>query len=251
MSPFITEQVAAMLKAIEPVLQQFDIDFYVVGAIARDIQLGEFAHARKTNDVDLAIRVGDEKQFNALKAALVETGDFTAHKTEAIKLFYKKAIEVDLLPFGEIEGENRDVTLHEPKLFQINMPGFKEIYPYVEWIELEDVGGLKICSLEGLVLLKLIAYDDRPARTKDITDIDHILKYFFEINQDDIYEDHFDLMDIYDTRDKDYLALVGAHVIGRKLKKIIGEDQQLRERILKILDKRPTHLWGAISSSLK
>lgn len=84
MNQFITEQVTAMLKAIEPVLQQLDIDFYIVGAIARDIQLGEFVHARKTNDVDLAIRVGDEKQFNMSKTALIETGDFTAHETEAI-----------------------------------------------------------------------------------------------------------------------------------------------------------------------
>lgn len=84
MNEFITEQVAAMLKAIESVLQQLDIDFYVVGAIARDIQLGEFVHVRKTNDVDVAIRVGDEHQFNALKSALVATGDFSEHETEAI-----------------------------------------------------------------------------------------------------------------------------------------------------------------------
>lgn len=251
MSQFITEQVAAMLKTIEPVLQQLDIDFYLVGAIARDIQLGEFVHARKTNDVDIAIRVGDEQQFNALKEALIETGDFTAHETEAIKLFYKNAVEVDLLPFGEIEGDNRDVTLHEPKLFQLNMPGFKELYPYTSEIEIEAIGGLKICSLEGLVLLKLIAHDDRPERTKDLTDIDHILQYFFEINQDDIYEDHFELMDLYDTQHKDYLPLVGAHVIGRKLKRIILDDQQLTDRILKILDKRPTHLWQAIAAGLK
>jgi predicted nucleotidyltransferase len=72
----INEQVAVMLKAIEPVLKGLGIDFYMVGTVARDIQLGEFAHTRKTNDVDIAIRVGDEAEYDAVKAALVGTGDF-------------------------------------------------------------------------------------------------------------------------------------------------------------------------------
>lgn len=74
-------------------------------AIARDIQLGDFVNTRKTNDVDIAIRVGDEKQFSILKKALIETGRFVAHESEAIKLFHNGAIELDLLPFGDIEDE--------------------------------------------------------------------------------------------------------------------------------------------------
>jgi len=35
------------------------------------------------------------------------------------------------------------------------MPGFKEAYPFAEEIDLGKAGSLKICSLEGLVLLKL------------------------------------------------------------------------------------------------
>src|SRR6185312_8610549 len=106
MGDLIQPAIIEMLKEIEPVLQKFDIDFYVVGAIARDIQLGEYIATRKTNDVDIAIRVGDEKQFAELKRALVETGNFTPHETEAIKLFHKGGIELDLLPFGDIEDIN-------------------------------------------------------------------------------------------------------------------------------------------------
>jgi hypothetical protein len=64
---------------------------------------------------------------------------------------------------------------------------------------------LKICSLEGLVMLKIIAYGDRPSRTKDIADIDHIIHYYFELSQDNIYEDHFDVMDLYPTSSTGYL----------------------------------------------
>jgi predicted nucleotidyltransferase len=250
MSNLIQPAIVEMLKEIEPILQKFDIDFYVVGAIARDIQLGEYIATRKTNDVDVAIKVGDEKQFSDLKQALVETGNFKPHKTEAIKLFHKGAIELDLLPFGDIEDVNREIKLHDPKIFTISMPGFKEIYPFVKEVGFGKLGSLKICSLEGLVLLKLIAYGDMPTRTKDIADIDHILRYFFEINQEDVYQDHFEIMEFYSTDDKDYLPLVGARVVGRKLSMFLGDDKSLRTRVGNILQKRQTNLWQAIFEGL-
>jgi predicted nucleotidyltransferase len=250
MADLIQPAVLDMLREIEPILQKFDIDFYVVGAIARDIQLGDFINTRKTNDVDIAIRVGDEKQFSALKKALIDTGRFTAHESEAIKLFHNGAIELDLLPFGDIEDDKREIKLYDPKLFTISMPGFKEAYPFAEEIDINKAGSFKICSLEGLVLLKLVAYGDKPSRTKDVTDIDHILRYFFEINQDNVYDDHFDIMEIYNTEDRDYLPLVGARVIGRKLNLIVGDDKALRDRISNTLIKRPTNLWQALLDGL-
>jgi predicted nucleotidyltransferase len=47
--------------------------------------------------------IADEGQFYTIKDALLQTGAFTAHETEAIKLCYKHAIEIDLMPFGDIE----------------------------------------------------------------------------------------------------------------------------------------------------
>ena len=101
-----------------------------------------------------------EGQFYAIKEALLQTGVFTAHETEAIKLFYKQAIEFDLMPFGEIENENRKIRIYKPQLFVMDVPGFKEVFPSAEEIEISNSSRLKVCSLEGLVLLKLIAYDD-------------------------------------------------------------------------------------------
>ncbi|WP_426672097.1 hypothetical protein ACPPVU_12785 [Mucilaginibacter sp. McL0603] len=246
MPNLIQPAIAEMLKAFEATLKKFNIDFYVVGAVARDIQLGEYITARKTNDVDIAIRVGNEKQYSVLKHALTDSGDFVAHTSEAIKLFYKGAIELDLLPFGDIEDDNREIKLHDPKLFIINMPGFKEVYPFAKEIEFENLGSLKICSLEGLVFLKLMAYGDNPSRTKDIADIDHILINFFDINETAVYNDHYDLMERYPTENRDYLHLVGAHAIGRQLRKFILKDKSLHDRITKTLQKRPTSLWQAI-----
>lgn len=55
-----------MLKAMEPVFAALEIDYYVVGAVARDIHLSadlNSAALRKTNDVDLAILVNNSPLF--------------------------------------------------------------------------------------------------------------------------------------------------------------------------------------------
>jgi predicted nucleotidyltransferase len=137
-----------MLKDMEDVFTAFGIDYYIVGAVARDIHLSaepDAAALRKTNDVDLAIMVDDEGQFNQLKAALIATGKFTAHAKETIKLFYHDAIEVDLLPFGKIEEQNRNVKLTDPS-FVLNMPGFLEVYPFAKDIKVTDNMSIKVCT---------------------------------------------------------------------------------------------------------
>jgi predicted nucleotidyltransferase len=126
-----------MLKEMELIFAGFGVDFYIVGATARNYHLSASEEAtalRKTDDVDLAILLNDAGQFNSIKAKLIESRKFTAHPTEHIKLFYEERIEVNLLPFGKIEASNGMVFLQPPNSFSLSMPGFKEVYPFVEEI---------------------------------------------------------------------------------------------------------------------
>jgi len=128
----LTQPLLNMLAGLEKVFAELDIDFYIVGAVARDIQFSlknENIRARATEDVDIAVMVSDQAQYTAIKNALIASGEFTAHETEAIKLYYQNAIEIDLLPFGDIENEQREIKLTDP-MFILNMPGFSEVFPY-------------------------------------------------------------------------------------------------------------------------
>ena len=240
--------IAELLTDLEAVFSKFDIDFYLVGAVARDINLSaneELTSTRGTKDVDLAVTISDEGQYNQVKAALVETGLFKAHETEAIKLMYKNSIEVDLLPFGEIEQPNRNVKLTDPT-FVLNMPGFTEVYPFVKDFSLENGQTVKVCTMEGIILLKLIAHNDRPQRTKDIVDIEHIIQSYFELYDDDIYMVHYEILVLYDTNDNDYIHLVCARLIGRKMKMMLEDSPELAQRVIAILSKRETARWQAM-----
>lgn len=54
---------------------------------------------------DLSIRARDNyaERDGTIALTFGETTEFTAHEAEAIKLYYQNAIEIDLLPFGDIE----------------------------------------------------------------------------------------------------------------------------------------------------
>jgi len=241
--------VAEMLKTMETVFRAFEVDYYLVGALARDIRLSTqegFAAKRKTNDVDIAILLDNERQFYAIKEALVATNLFEESSYKAIKLIYKAAIEVDLLPFGEIENEGRQLLLSKHTLLVMDMNGFKEVYPFTQTITVAEGLSLNVCSLEGLVILKLIANNDNPDRTKDITDIEHFIDVYFELNTDEIYTDYMEVMDLYNTDQNIFLALVSARIIGRKMKEMLASTEATHQHLKLILASRPVPTWLAM-----
>lgn len=249
----LSPNVIEMLHEMENVFNKFGVEYYLVGAFARDVQFqtkNPESFIRKTNDIDLAISISNENGYNAIIDALVATSSFTRDEKEIIKLHYKLGIEVDLIPFGKIEDQNREVKLKKPKAFTLQMPGFAEAFPFIEIIKLGDLA-INTCPIDGLVMLKLISWDDRPHRTKDIDDIEKIIKAYFDWNTDEIYETYFDVMEIYDTNDVYfYLPKVSAHIIGRKMKRLLETSPDLKNRIINILGKREDPLWESIKMGL-
>jgi len=116
---------------------------------------------------------------------------------------------------------------------QIAINGFREVYETgTDDVEFEDGHTFKVCTLPGIVILKLIAFDDRPEiRQKDIKDIALILKHYFDIESDLIYDDHSDLFDA----DKD-LHYIAVRVLGRQIKSIISKSEELTSRVIGILE---------------
>jgi len=241
--------VAEMLKAMENTFREFGLDYFLVGALARDLRLSshkDFEAKRKTKDIDIAVMLDGEEKFYAIKDALLATGDFEESKIKTIKLIYKGGIEVDLLPFGEIENEDRELQLSRHALLLMDMTGFKEVFPFVDTITVAEDLSLNVCSLEGLIILKLIANDDNPSRTKDISDIEHFIEVYFDLNSNEIYTEYLDSMDLYNTGSSIYLPLVSARVVGKKMKMMLTRHTETTEHIKTVLAKRPVAIWQAM-----
>jgi predicted nucleotidyltransferase len=132
----------------------------------------------------------------------------------------------------------------------MDVPGFREVLPAVEQVTVEG-HTIRVCSLEGIVLLKIIANADNPSRTKDITDIEHIVNVYFELNDDRIYEEFNDVLELYDVGDMDYLGLVSARVIGRIMGQLLTGSPALRQRVLDILQSKFSgRCWQEISEGV-
>lgn len=227
-----------MLAALERGFAAFHVDFYLVGAVARDIwmtAINEIPPSRITRDIDFAVFIQEKETYEKLKRYLVEIEHFQPSKENSFVLLWQGRMQVDLLPFGNIEDENAKVSFEGTGLTSLNMPGFMEIYESgLPELELEGKHRFKFCTLPGIVILKLIAWEDRPEiRRDDLKDILTILTHFFEMYTDQIYEHHSNLFG-----DDDFgLNLIAARVMGREMKKIAIRNEKLYERLTNLLEK--------------
>ena len=221
-----------MFRLIDEVLRQHETPYYLIGANAISLQLlrqGE-APLRATKDIDFAVMVSSFAQYDAIKSDLVTRGfqvlrlPFTLYHTE-------HQVVIDLLPFGGIE-ENDTVNFTERQVDLVVL-GFKETLSETDTIRFDQSYAVQVPPLAGMVVLKLIAWSDRPEmRDTDLDDIYRIVSVFHDLSFDEIVERHSDLLlrEPYDER------LIAARVIGYKIAPITSSSVKLRERIIQVLD---------------
>jgi predicted nucleotidyltransferase len=232
-------KLSIMLDALERGFEKFGIDFYLIGAVSRDVWMAginKIKPRRTTGDIDFAVYVNNKGVYEALKEYLITQEGFSSYQQNAFVLIYKDGTEVDLLPFGAIEDEDRRVTVQGTGYTSVHVDGFHEVYenslPEVE------IGNhkFKFCSLPGIVLLKMIAWEDRPeARSGDIVDISDVFNHYFDMHSDEIYEKHSDIFTAEDAENAT-LTELAARVMGREIKSIAQRNEKLLARIANILD---------------
>jgi len=110
-----------VFKALERGFEATGIDFYLVGALARDIWMTgmhDVPQVRRTRDIDFAVLVSAQEEFEQLKDCLAEQEGFKTYKENPYVLIGPKGVEVDLMPFGDIEKEGT-VTFTGPGMASI------------------------------------------------------------------------------------------------------------------------------------
>ncbi len=224
-----------VFSALEEAFAATGTDFYIIGALARDVWYARGEKSfRGTKDVDFAVLVGSHEEYDAVRNYLKEHSHFQDTKENSFVMVTPKGIQVDILPFGEIEIDD-GITVTGEGMTSIKVNGFNEVYQSgTAEIELITGHHFKVATLSSIVLLKFIAFDDRPERrTKDARDIANIIDHFFDLQADLIYGKHVDLFK--DENDPRTLQDISAVVIGREIKEICAGNARLLERLQKIL----------------
>lgn len=211
----------------------------MVGAFARDIIQEQIFGGKRglhTKDIDIGILLPDWSAYEKVIAELTQQRGFRAGRL-VHEFFSPTNIQTDILPFGSVEN-NRSISFPSAPHFGINMMGFAEAWEYRLTVNLDGKQELNIPSATGIIMLKLIAWNDRhpqPVSLKHITDIGELLEsYYFgtydEVNDDPRFADVYDILG-----DDTLLPLHSGVVVGRKLHIVTKKFPETRAKLLELL----------------
>ena len=231
----IDQRAVEALTAIKKESDILDIDFCIVGAFARDIIMKHcygIKPRRMTVDIDLAINIADWEQFDKLIGALIGTGQFSPTREPQRYLF--DVIPIDIVPFGDIAGEQVKIGWPpEHKIF-MSILGFKGAFENSIMVRLNSDPELdvKVPTLPSLAVMKLISWNERyPERGKDAEDLLLIMhEYEHAGNFSRLYTNEPDLLK--EERFDNQLASI--RLLGRDM--AMMSDKETAREVISILD---------------
>lgn len=227
---------------IDEVMRELQVPYYLIGvsAIALELLKEGIKPRRGTKDIDFAVMISSIKAYENISAALASKG---FNKVDAPWTFYseKFKVAIDLLPFGEIE-ENHIVNFDE-RYTDLHVLGFSEVMEEAVQVEIEEKIA-NIPPLPGMVILKLIAWSDRPEeRGDDLPDILRIIQHYYDLKWDEIVEKHFDTLD----KEPFDQLMIAAEVLGRNSRLYLQKSEAISARVLSVLE---TNLEDASKSAI-
>lgn len=229
------ERLKALFQTLEVIFKSVEIDFYFLGAFAKDIwnSIYDLPSNRMTKDIDIAVLVPDKGKFEILCDLMIESGRFTGVKNNQVKFIFDQAVEIDIIPFGGYDIF-QDKNLTDLVTYAM-LPdsGFEVVYQQgLDAVDFDDVFQFKVCSLPSIVLLKFLAYENVPEyRVKDLKDIFHILTHYFDVADDTIYAEHLDLFD-----DENFDTIrVAARVMGRTMQPMLNQNKKIKAKVVGLL----------------
>jgi len=221
-----------VFDCIDEVMIKLNVSYYLIGASAISLELLKdgVKPSRGTKDIDFAIMISSIQEFESI---VEELSNYGFNKVEAPWTLYNAHynIVIDLLPFGEIE-EKFTLNFNE-RYTDLHVLGLSEVLKDPETVQIEEKA-IQIPSLPGMVILKLIAWSDRPEeRDSDLYDILRIIEHYFDLNFDEIVEHHNDTFPENDELDQ---LKVAARVLGRKASQFLNISETINDRILKTIN---------------
>ena len=233
-------ELKSILQALNSFFQSKEIDFYIVGATARDILLTNLyglIPERKTMDIDIAVAISNWEEFEIIERELPQREYFEKDSHQKQRFIYKEFYAIDVIPFGKIAQKDGNIYWPPDGVIAMSVSGFPEIGAATISVSIDNEFTIKVSSLSGFFLLKLMAWKDRHLySSKDAYDIALILLHYLEINEQRAYEEHYDL---YEAEPFDQVEASG-RLIARDVKALIEYNKDTMTYLIKILEKEIT-----------
>lgn len=99
-------------------------------------------------------------------------------------------LPIDIIPFGNLADKNGQIQWPPSHDITMSVVGFQEAYDSALTVVLQETQ-LKVASLPGIVMLKLMAWDERgEENSKDATDFYSVLSRYGQIHDGRLWEDY-------------------------------------------------------------
>lgn len=119
----------------------------------------------------------------------------------------------------------------------MNVLGFKETLADPSIVLLDDVLTVEVPPLHGMVVLKFISWSDRPeVRVSDLGDIYRIVKHYYDVVGEGIFDEYVDLLDTEPFDEK----LIAARIMGRRIAPILEKSVKLKDRVMTVIHENST-----------
>ncbi|MDF3822720.1 nucleotidyl transferase AbiEii/AbiGii toxin family protein [Leptospira sp. 96542] len=221
---------ARVVADVQKVAAPLGVRLMMSGAFARDLHLH---HAwgvpvrRETHDVDFALAVPDWPAFQALRAALLASGQFVEASGVLHRLRHSQGLPIDLVPFGAIETAQRQIVWPPAGDLVMDVFGFQEAWATAVNVALPDDVQAAVVSLPALAWLKMVCWQDRHRRSpgKDAQDLQLILNHYLDAGNEPRLWNEFVAWTQQDGFD---YTLTAARMLGRDMRHQLNAEARAR-----------------------
>jgi predicted nucleotidyltransferase len=245
----------AVLRAVSEAAGSAGIDYMLVGATARDVMLThvfDLPSGRATYDIDFAVAVASWAQFERLKEVIASRPGFTSDEAAIQRLYYLDAstglrYPLDLVPFGPIASAQGAIAWPPDMAVVMHVIGYDEVSAAAEEVTFAPDLLVRVASLPGLAVMKLLAWSDRGAENpKDAQDLLQLMHHYAAAgNTARLYDVEYALLEATD-HDPD---LAGACLLGKDVARLV--QTETREFMMRLIDTRYETLASAMVGAIR
>jgi len=229
----------ALLRDVKDACTQLGTQFVLAGATARDIlmwHLHDIKAPVATRDVDVAICAVNWAFHDRLIGLLLQTQRFRRHPKQQQKFLFRRSpqdyeIELDVVPFGQIEGPPGEIRWPPGGEIVMTVLGFQEAVDTAESVDIGEDLVVPVVTLSAFVLLELFAWKDRRLqKNTDAGDLLFVLRNYFQAgNIERTFEQALDLLEAAGSDP----VLAAAGLLGRDVRNLAyPQTQAALQRLL-------------------
>ena len=213
-----------IIRQVVQAAESLRLPVFIVGAQARDLLL-QYVHdlpiRRATNDIDFGIVVESWDEFTKLRNDLIVTQKFRPFRTMTQRLVHESGLFIDLVPFGDLEEVTGQISWPPDFSIVMSTVGFREAYDSSIEVRIADDLIVRVASLAGLALMKIVAWNDRRFE-RDAQDLGLIMSHYLAAgNEGRVYSETGDCFDLL-NEEFDY-ERVSVRILGRDVGRLVTD----------------------------